>query len=272
MSSLHDHPYRVRPKQAMDLTQIPSSDRARYHGSKKKGQTRLVEYTQRIAELQSLLFAGEKHGLLVVFQAMDTGGKDGTIRRVFGSMLPQGLRVASFKRPSPAELAHDYLWRVHPHVPSNGETVIFNRSHYEDIVAVRVHDIFPQSIWSRRYHHIVEFERMLAEEGTTIIKIFLHISLDEQKERLQARLDEPTKQWKFNPGDLKERALWPKYMKTYSDVLSKTSTDFAPWYIIPADSKWRRDLSVAEILIQTLEDLSLTTPEVNFDPKAIHIE
>ena len=203
---------------------------------------------------------------------MDTGGKDGTIRSVFEKMDPQGVRVASFKRPSKLELSRDYLWRIHRQVPQDGETVIFNRSHYEDIVAVRVRDIFPEERWSKRYDHIRNFEQMLTDEGTTFIKFFLHISKDEQKARLQARLDEPEKNWKFNPGDLDDRALWPKFMEAYGDVFSETSTDNAPWYVIPADRKWYRNLLVADILVKTLQGLNMSYPPIDFDPKSIEIE
>jgi PPK2 family polyphosphate:nucleotide phosphotransferase len=231
----------------------------------------MKQFALQIDELQELLYAEGKQRLLIVFQAMDTGGKDGTIRSVFEKMDPQGIRVASFKRPSSLELAHDYLWRIHPHVPGNGQVTIFNRSHYEDILAVRVREIFPESRWSKRYDHIVNFEQMLADEGTTIIKIFLHISREEQKERLQSRLDEPEKNWKFNPGDLDDRALWDKFMEAYSDVLSRTSTEDSPWYIIPADRKWYRNLLVADILIKTLKGLNMEYPGIDYDPKSVTI-
>ena len=232
----------------------------------------MKQFAKEIDELQTLLYAEGKQRLLIIFQAMDTGGKDGTIRSVFDKMDPQGIRVASFKRPSSLELAHDYLWRIHSQVPQNGQVVIFNRSHYEDILAVRVREIVPESRWAKRYDHIVNFEQMLADEGTTIIKFFLNISRDEQKQRLQARLDETDKLWKFNPGDLDDRALWPKFMEAYSDVFSRTSTDAAPWYIIPADRKWYRDLVVADILIRTLKKLGMQYPGVDYDPKDIRIE
>jgi PPK2 family polyphosphate:nucleotide phosphotransferase len=192
---------------------------------------------------------------------MDTGGKDGTIRHVFDGVNPQGVKVASFKKPTPRELAHDYLWRVHPHTPGNGEIVIFNRSHYEDVLVVRVHELVPKKVWNRRYEQINDFERRLAEEGTTILKFFLHISKQEQKERLRARLDEPDKNWKFSSGDLAERALWDDYQQAYEDVLSNTSTKWAPWYIIPADQKWFRNLLISQILVDTLERLKMRYPE-----------
>ncbi|MEM9135674.1 MAG: PPK2 family polyphosphate kinase, partial [Actinomycetota bacterium] len=202
-----------------------------------------------------------KERVLVVLQAMDAGGKDGTIRRVFEGVDPSGVKVAAFKRPTEAELAHDYLWRVHPHVPGDGELVIFNRSHYEDVLVVRVMDIVPKSRWKKRYDHIRAFEQLLADEGTTIIKLFLHISKDEQRERLQARLDEPDKNWKFEEGDLVPRARWDDYQEAFTDALTETSTEDAPWYVIPADRKWYRNLVVSEILIQSLEGLDMTYPE-----------
>ena len=265
------HPCQVPTGETIDLNYIQTRDEVLFPISKDQGKELFTGMLDEIDELQARLYAESKHRLLVVFQAMDTGGKDGAIRDVFNPMDPQGIRVASFKRPSKEELAHDYLWRVHPHVPGNGETVVFNRSHYEDIVAVRVREIFPESRWAKRYQHIVEFERMLADEGTTIIKIFLHISKEEQKERLQARLDEPRKNWKFNPGDLEDRALWPKFMEAYGDVISRTSTDQNPWHVVPADRKWYRNLIVASILIERLHGLDMKYPPIDYDPSSIEI-
>lgn len=269
---LSDHPFRVSPGQKVDLESWPTRDEKLYPVSKPEGKDLFKRIEHQIDVLQELMYAEGKHKLLIVIQAMDTGGKDGTIRNVFEKMDPQGIRVASFKKPSSLELAHDYLWRIHKEVPKTGETVVFNRSHYEDIVAVRVREIFPESVWSKRYDHIVHFEKMLTEEGTTIIKIFLHISKDEQKERLQARLDEPEKNWKFNPGDLEDRALWPKFMGAYSNVLSKTSTDHAPWYVVPADRKWYRNLIVGDIVAKTLKGLDMEYPSIDYDPSKVVIE
>jgi len=271
-SLLSDHPFRVKPGQTVDLNDWPTRDRNVFPLKREEGEILMGEFAAKIDELQTRLYAGERHRLLVVLQAMDTAGKDGTIRRVFHTMDPQGVRVVSFKKPSSRELAHDYLWRIHREVPGNGEVVIFNRSHYEDIGAVRVREIFPESVWSRRYQHLVDFERLLADEGTTILKIFLHISKDEQRDRLQARLDDPSKHWKFDTGDLVDRALWDRFMETYSDILSRTSTDHAPWYVIPANTKWYRNLLVADILIRTLEALEMEYPPVDFDPGALVIE
>jgi PPK2 family polyphosphate:nucleotide phosphotransferase len=222
--------------------------------------------------LQELLFAEQKHKVLVVLQGMDTAGKDGVIRHVFDGVNPQGVRVANFKVPSPVELAHDYLWRVHHQVPGRGELLIFNRSHYEDVLVVRVHGLVNKSIWQKRFRQINEFERMLSEEGTLILKFFLHISLDEQKERLQARLDDREKQWKFNVGDLAERKLWPEYTRAYEDVLTKTSTTWARWVIVPSNRKWYRNLVVGSLLVDALKSLKMNPPVFKGDPGSIIIE
>lgn len=264
--------YRIKPGSRVDLCEWDPNDKSAFPEGKKAGRKRLLELNQRLEELQELLYAEHKHKVLIVLQAMDTGGKDGTIRHVFEGVNPQGVRVASFKKPTLEELDHDYLWRVHEQVPGKGEMVIFNRSHYEDVLVVRVHNLAPKGVWSKRYDHINSFERTLADEGTTILKFFLHIDLNEQKERLQARLDEPNKHWKFNPGDLKERKLWPKYMKAYEDAISKTSTDWAPWHIVPANRKWYRNLVVGTVIIETLEGLNMRYPEPEFDPADIKIE
>jgi len=205
-------------------------------------------------------------------QAMDTGGKDGVIRRVFDGVNPQGVRVASFKVPTPEELEHDYLWRVHKVTPGDGEMVIFNRSHYEDVLVVRVHNLVPPEVWEKRFDQINAFERLLAENGTTILKFFLHIDLDEQKARLQARLDDPAKRWKFRLGDLEERKRWHEYLKAFEDVLSKTNTEYAPWYIVPANRKWYRDLVISSVLVKTLEGLHMKFPEPEENLEGVVIE
>ncbi len=252
--------YRVKPGTSVALSEHSPTDNTAFNKGKTEGQKALAKLNARLEALQELLYAGGKHKVLIVLQAMDTGGKDGVIRRVFEGVNPQGVKVANFKVPTPEELAHDHLWRIHQRTPGAGEMVIFNRSHYEDVLVVRVHNLVPPERWERRYQHICEFERLLAEEGTTILKFFLHIDLEEQKQRLQARLDEPDKRWKFNVGDLKERALWPEYMAAYEDVLSKTSTDWAPWYIVPGNRKWYRDLVISGVLVQTLERLNMRYP------------
>jgi PPK2 family polyphosphate:nucleotide phosphotransferase len=253
--------YRVKPDSKVDLSQRDPNDHSAFAGGKKERQKAISALNGRLEVLQELLYAEHEHKVLIVLQAMDTGGKDGVIRHVFDGVNPQGVRVASFKVPTQEELDHDYLWRVHEQVPGKGEIAIFNRSHYEDVLVVRVHELTPEKIWRKRYDHINEFERMLADEGTTILKFFLHIDLGEQKERLQARLDEPNKRWKFSLGDLKERKLWPDYMRAYEDVLSKTSTKWAPWYIVPANRKWYRNLVVATILVEALEGLHMNYPQ-----------
>ncbi|RLC76719.1 MAG: polyphosphate kinase 2 family protein [Chloroflexi bacterium] len=253
--------YRVKPGSQVDLSRWDPGDKSAFEGGKRDAREVLRTLNKRLGTLQELLYAERKHKVLIVLQAMDTGGKDGVIRHVFKGVNPQGVQVANFKKPTLEELEHDYLWRVHKHTPREGHIVIFNRSHYEDVLVVRVHDLVPPEVWSRRYDHINDFERMLADEGATILKFYLHIDLDEQKERLQARLDDPHKRWKFNRGDLEERKLWPEYMRAYEDALGKTSTEWAPWYIVPANRKWYRNLVVATVLIETLEGLGMSYPQ-----------
>jgi PPK2 family polyphosphate:nucleotide phosphotransferase len=248
------------------------ADQSGFAGGKQEGGKAAVRLTARLEELQEILWADRRHRLLVVLQAMDTGGKDGTIRNVFEGVNPAGVRVASFKVPTAPELAHDYLWRVHPHVPGSGEITIFNRSHYEDVLVVRVHELIARERWEKRYRHLVEFERLLADEGTTIVKFFLHISKDEQRRRLQARIENPTKRWKFAPGDLDERKLWDDYQRAYEDAISNTSTGFAPWYVVPADRKWYRDLVVASVLVDALEAMELRHPEPEQDLTGVVVE
>lgn len=264
--------YRIAPGSRVRLDDWDPDDRSKYKGGKEDAQDDLVRLSEELDRLQDLLYAERKHRLLVVLQAMDTAGKDGTIRHVFNSVDPLGVRVASFKAPSGEELDHDYLWRVHRQTPGKGEIVIFNRSHYEDVLVARVEDLVPRRSWERRFDHINAFERMLADEGTTILKFYLHISRDEQKKRLQERLDDPSKQWKFNPGDLETRARWDDYMEAYEDVLAKTSTEHAPWYVVPANRKWFRNLFVAAAIIVTLRGLGMSYPPVDYDPGSITID
>lgn len=252
--------YRVMPQATVDLTTWDPTEAATFEGGKKAGQKALPALNDELEALQELLYAEGKQKVLIVLQAMDTGGKDGTIRHVFEGVNPQGVDVASFKKPTPLEMAHDYLWRIHAATPSTGEIVIFNRSHYEDVLVVRVRNLVPQERWEARYEHINNFEKMLADEGTTILKFFLHISKDEQKARLQERLDRPEKNWKFAKGDLAERELWDDYQAAYEAVLERTSTDWAPWHIIPADRKWYRNLVISQIVIDQLKALNMTYP------------
>ena len=257
--------YRAKPDDQIKLIEWDPNDKSAFPPDKSQGKEARKPLTARLEALQEVMWAEQKHKLLVVVQGMDTAGKDGTIRHVFTGVNPQGVRVASFKVPTPIELGHDYLWRVHQKTPGLGEIVIFNRSHYEDVLVVRVHDLVPEERWSKRYEHINAFEKLLADEGTTILKFFLHIDLDEQKGRLQARLDDPSKHWKFNVGDLKERALWQDYMAAYEDVLNKTSTDHAPWFILPANRKWLRNLIISTVIVETLEGLAMNFPEPQDD-------
>ena len=257
---MDDEMYRVPIKGKIKLKDYDPNDSKLFDGNKKDGKEALQKLNAELELLQEQLYAEGKHRLLIVLQAMDTGGKDGAIRAVFEGVNPQGVKVASFKTPTPVELAHDYLWRVHQQTPGKGEIVIFNRSQYEDVLVVRVHNLAPEEVWSKRYQHIREFERLLADEGTTILKFYLHIDLEEQAERFLARVEDPTKQWKFNPGDLDERARWDDYMKAYEDMLNQTSTAWAPWYIIPSNKKWYRNWLISKIVIKTLKNLDMRYP------------
>ncbi|HMN59107.1 MAG TPA: polyphosphate kinase 2 family protein [Anaerolinea sp.] len=252
--------YKIEPGQKIKLEDFDPDETHEFDGKKSQAQEPTAKLNQELEILQERLYAEHKHKLLVVLQGMDTSGKDGTIRHVFEGVNPQGVRVASFKVPTPEEMDHDYLWRVHKQAPGKGEIVIFNRSHYEDVLVVRVHNLVPEDVWKKRYDQINAFEKLLSDEGTTILKFFLNINLDEQKQRLIDRLDDPAKQWKFNPGDLKERALWQAYQKAYDDVLEKTSTAWAPWYVIPANKKWYRDFVIGTILVDTLKSLDIQLP------------
>lgn len=255
----------VKPGHKIDLKHLDAASTPGFHGEKEAGLAAVQALTRELDTLQEQLYAEHKHKVLVVLQAMDTGGKDGTIRHVFEGVNPQGVRVASFKVPTAVEADHDFLWRIHQQTPGKGELVIFNRSHYEDVLIVRVHALVLPQVWKAHYDQINEFEKTLSEEGTLILKFFLHISPDEQKRRLHDRLKDPTKQWKYNPADLQERALWEQYMQAYEDVLNKTSTEYAPWYAIPADHKWYRDWAVASIIVQALRDLKMEYPKPGYD-------
>jgi PPK2 family polyphosphate:nucleotide phosphotransferase len=254
--------YLVRPGRRVHLESI---DPEEHHlaSNKEEGGSVFADLRVRLAELQEKLYASHDHKLLIVLQGMDTSGKDGTIRHVAGAFNPQGIRIVSFKKPTSEELDHDYLWRVHREVPAKGEIVVFNRSHYEDVLVVRVHELVPKSVWKQRYDQINEFERLLADSGTIILKFFLHIDRDEQRRRLRARLADKTKWWKFNEGDLKERKLWNEYQRAYEDAISKTAHPWAPWFIVPANRKWYRDLIVGSIVVKTLEGLNLKYPKID---------
>jgi PPK2 family polyphosphate:nucleotide phosphotransferase len=264
--------YKVEPSKKISLAKLDPNETGDFDGGKEKGLKAIEKLNAELQELQELLYAEGKHKVLVVLQAMDTGGKDGTIRRVFEGVNPQGVKVASFKVPTSEELARDFLWRVHKVVPGNGEIVIFNRSHYEDVLVVRVHNIVSKDVWSKRYDQINEFEKHLAENGTLILKFFLNISKDEQKERLQARLDDPSKHWKFSLGDLNERKLWDDYQQAYEDAINKTSTKHAPWYVVPANRKWYRDLVISTVLVDALKDLKMKYPKPKDNLDGVVIE
>ena len=259
MTSFSDR-FLVPPGKKLCLANHDPSSTKGFDGVKGAGRARLDVQNARLEELQETLYAQGKHRLLVVLQAMDAGGKDGTIRSVFDGVNPQGVKVACFKQPTSTELAHDFLWRIHPHAPAAGEIAIWNRSHYEDVLITRVHDLCNEARWRARYEQIAAFEAMLASEGTTIRKIFLHISKDEQKQRLQERIDNPQKRWKWSSRDLDERARWDDYQAAYEEALGATSTELAPWFVVPADRNWFRDLVVAEILVAALEGLDLRMP------------
>jgi PPK2 family polyphosphate:nucleotide phosphotransferase len=264
--------YRVKPGRAVHVDDWDPDDSSGHKQGKKTAEKELARLSERLEKLQEVLYAEHKHKLLVVLQGMDTSGKDGTIRHVFQGVNPQGVSVVRFEQPTRPELDHDYLWRVHAHTPAKGEMVIFNRSHYEDVLIVRVHELVPPKTWKRRYQQICDFERMLVEEGNTILKFFLHISREEQKQRLEARLKDPQKRWKFSLTDVEERKLWPDYMKAYEDALEKTSTEWAQWYVVPANHKWYRNLVVSTAIVQALESLKMEYPRVTIDPKHVKIK
>jgi PPK2 family polyphosphate:nucleotide phosphotransferase len=253
--------YRVKPGEKIDLSAFDADDTSGYKGDKSEGKDLLLQLNEELEVHQELLYAEHKHKILIVLQGMDTSGKDGTVRHVFEGVNPQGVKVVSFKVPTAIELDHDYLWRIHPHTPGKGEMVIFNRSHYEDVLVVRVHDLVAESVWKKRYDQINAFEKTLTEEGTTILKFYLHIDPDEQKARLQERLDDPKKHWKFSLADVQERKRWGEYMQAYEDMLAKTSTDWAPWHIVPSNRKWYRNLVIASVVVETLKGLKMEYPE-----------
>jgi PPK2 family polyphosphate:nucleotide phosphotransferase len=259
MAAIDLKKYLVKPGTTIDLAERSTKEDAGL--TKDEGLALVADLQATIAEQQRRLFAQDRKRVLIVVQAMDTGGKDGLAKSLLREVNPQGIRLASFKAPSPQELSHDYLWRVHQLVPANGELVLFNRSHYEDVLIVRVHDLVPEKVWRRRYGHIRHFEQMLVDEGTTVIKVFLHISKDEQRKRLEARLDDPTKRWKFLMTDVEERKYWDDYQLAFAEALSETSTDDAPWYVVPADRKWFRDLVVTTLVSDVLDGLKLAYPE-----------
>jgi PPK2 family polyphosphate:nucleotide phosphotransferase len=262
---------RVQPNVPLRLADIdPATTEPFSH--KKKVEKRLEELREQLSDYQENLYAEHRQSLLLVFQAMDTGGKDGTIRSLLTGVNPAGVEVAAFKQPSSEELNHDFLWRIHPHAPGRGHIGVFNRSHYEDVLVTRVHGLIEPFTWQQRYQDIVNFEQLLTRNGTRVLKFFLHISKEEQASRLQARLDNPKKRWKFEPGDLKERQLWDAYQVAYQEALAATSTPECPWYVVPANDKRARNLAIMEIVVAALADMNPQPPAATFDVAAQVIE
>ena len=256
--------FRVAPGAKINLDKLDADFRPEGL-DRDQGQKRFRELTVELRDLQHLMYAEDRRSLLVVLQGRDAAGKDGTIRHVFGPMNPQGTRVTSFKVPSKEELAHDFLWRCHRAAPERGAVGIFNRSHYEDVLVVRVHDLVPKRIWSKRFDHINSFERLLADKGTVILKFYLHIDREEQLERFRKRIDNPKKNWKISDADYAERPHWDAYTEAFEDALSRCSTDVAPWFVIPANCKWARNLVIADIVVETMRGLDMRFPEPEVD-------
>ncbi len=264
--------YQVKPGSKLILSRLDADDTGDYRKTdqgKEKAQAVTAQLTSKLAALQERLYANGNRALLIVLQGMDTSGKDGTIRSVMSGVNPQGCKVVTFKTPSTEELSHDFLWRVHQKAPTKGQIGIFNRSHYEDVLITRVHGLIPNKVVRQRFNQIVEFEELLSESGTVIIKFFLHISKDEQKERLEERIRNPEKRWKFNDGDIEERKLWENYMTAFEAMMAATSTNQSPWHIVPANRKWYRNLVIAERVVDALENMKLKIPAapagINFD-------
>ena len=264
--------YQVKPESKLNLLHFDADDTGDYKKtdkSKEKAKAVTEKLIGRLGELQERLYANGNRALLIVLQGMDTSGKDGTIKHVMSGVNPQGCKVVSFKTPSPEELDHDFLWRVHQKAPAKGQIGIFNRSHYEDVLITRVHGLISDKVVKQRFNQIKEFEELLSESGIVILKFFLHISKDEQKKRLEERISNPEKRWKFNEADLEERKLWKNYLNAFEAMMAATSTDRAPWYIVPANHKWYRNLVIADRIVNALEDMKLKTPSapagINFD-------
>src|SRR5215468_8942368 len=254
----------VEPGAKVHLSEIDASFKGKYE-SHKEAAAEIQKHVERMDQLQTLLYADADKSLLVVLQALDAAGKDGVIRHVFSGMNPQGTFVFGFKQPSKSEAAHDFLWRAHLRTPGKGEVVIFNRSHYEDVLVVRVHKLVPQSVWSKRYDLINDFETMLSQNGTTILKFYLHIGPEEQLSRFKQRLDDPSRHWKISESDYSERELWSEYMAAYEDAMTLTSTKHAAWYVIPANHKWFRNLAVSQIVADTMDEMRLQLPPTHVD-------
>ncbi len=268
----HTGRYRIERGQEVHLDEFDPNDTSGFDGQKEDEQEESRKLNEKLRQLQEMLYAEHGPKVLIILQAMDTGGKDGVIHRVFQGVNPQGVSVAHFAEPTPEELSHDFLWRVHKKVPGKGELVIFNRSHYEGVLIERVHKLVPEEVWKRRYREINDFERLLSEDDTTLLKFYLHIDKEEQRKRLQERLDDPSKEWKFSINDLPERKFWKDYIKAYEDTLNKTSTEWAPWYLIPANHKWYRDLVVSRVIVKTMEKLDLQYPKLDKNPASIVVK
>jgi PPK2 family polyphosphate:nucleotide phosphotransferase len=258
----------VKPGRRLRLSETDPSYKG-HHEAPDAATAEIESYRHKLTRLQSLLYAEKRHSVLIVLQALDAGGKDGTINHVFATFNPQGARVVGFKQPTNVELAHDFLWRIHPHAPAKGEIVIFNRSHYEDVLITRVHKLIGEAVWTARYERIREFEKGLTESGTTVFKFFLHISKDEQLARFAERLKDPAHNWKISDSDYAERELWDEYIAAFEDALSHTSTHRAPWFVIPANHKWFRNLAVSQIVADTIDQLGLSYPPATVDLKEI---
>lgn len=260
--------FRIEPGQRVDLKNF-SPRMTDHHESKSEALVRTEELKQRMDHLQFCMYAEQKHSLLICLQAPDAGGKDGVIRNVFTAMNPQGCRVVSFKQPSSLELAHNFLWRIEQQTPRRGEVAIFNRSHYEDVLIVRVHNLVDRAIWSQRYDQINDFERRLAAHGTQVLKFFLHISKEEQLERFKDRLDDPERHWKISTADYSERDHWTAYEEAYAEALSRCSTKESPWYVIPSDQKWFRNRAISQIIVDKMEELNFQLPKPTVNIEAI---
>lgn len=260
----YDKMFRVEPGSEVALAKIDAGFKDK-HESHESALPEIEKYREELSDLQFRLYAEKKQSLLICLQALDSAGKDGTVNHVLSAMNPQGCRAYGFKQPSAEELAHDFLWRIHKACPAQGEVAIFNRSHYEDVLVVRVHDLVPKAVWSKRYDLINDFEKLLTENGTRVIKFYLHISEDEQLRRFKQRLDDPARHWKISDADYKERGFWDDYQKAYGDVLSRCSTSHAPWYIIPSNHKWFRNLAVSQIVAKTLKDMGPALPKATVD-------
>lgn len=260
--------HQLKPGEKISLRDMPA-DGKKYYSKKEEGKEEFKALRDELQDLQARLYAEDKQKLLIVFQAMDAGGKDGTIRAITQGVNPQGVRITSFKVPSKLELAHDFLWRVHMAVPARGMIGIFNRSHYEDVLVVRVDNIVPESVWRPRYEQINNFEKLLADTGTTILKFYLHISKEEQRKRFQERIDIPEKNWKFSFADLEKRKQWDDYILAYEEMLENTGTDHAPWYVIPANQNWYRNLTIERIIVNCLRNLNPQYPEAEGDVSGV---